>query len=163
MNIIKSIPKNMGTDSETTGPSLSEERIAHIIRQCARDFYNSLEKRLQPYGVNHGFWAYLRELWVEEGISQRDLSERVGLTGPTTNSVIKRMEAAGLVELRPIVEGKPRRVVYLTKRGRELRDILEPLAKEVNDIAVAGMEHEEVVLIRNLLLRIHTNLAMDNQ
>lgn len=156
----------MDTDSENVvhaGLSLSEERIAHIVRQCSRDFFNSLEKRLQPYGVNHGFWAYLRELWAEEGVSQRELSERVGLTGPTTNSVIKRMEASGLVELRPIVEGKPRRVVYLTERGRALKDVLEPLAKEVNDVAVEGMSEDETKQIRCLLLRIHENLVKDNQ
>ena len=72
------------------------------------------------------------------------------------------MEASGLVELRPIVEGKPRCVVYLTKRGHELREILEPLAKEVNNVAVEGMNELEIKQIRNLLLKIHSNLTKDN-
>lgn len=153
-----------GMDIKTNTPidhNLSGERIAHIVRLVTRDFYNSLETRLQPHGVNHGFWAYLRELWAGEGISQSELSQRVGLTSPTTNAVIKRMEASGLVELRPIVKGKPRCVVYLTERGKELRHVLEPLAQEVNDLAVVGMDNEQIEQIRTLLLHVHCNLIKD--
>lgn len=148
----------MESKASSTPVGLVDERLAHIVRQLARDFQTCLEEKLQPYGVNHGFWAYLRELWNEEGISQRDLSDRVGLSGPTTNSVVKRMEAAELVELRPIVEGKPRRVVYLTQRGRDLRAVLEPLAEEVNALAVQQMDAEEVGRLREALLKVHANL-----
>ncbi|MCP4595203.1 MarR family winged helix-turn-helix transcriptional regulator, partial [Neptuniibacter sp.] len=84
------------------------------------------------------------------------------LTGPTTNSVIKRMLAAGLVELRPITEGKPRQVVYLTEYGKSLKDTLEPLAKEVNDVAQSGMSLEEIEIVREYLLNMHSNLMKDN-
>lgn len=142
-------------------PALSDERIAHIIRELARGFQNSLERRLLSHGVSFGFWAYLRELWNEDGISQRDLSDRTGLSGPTTHSVIKRMEKAGLVELRPIREDKPRRAVYLSRRGRELRGILEPLAEEVNALAVKDIGHDRLQELRLDLLQIHENLSAD--
>ena len=140
---------------------LSDERMAHIIRELARAFQNSLEQRLLSHGVSFGFWAYLRELWNDDGISQRDLSDRLGLSGPTTHSVVKRMQKAGLVEMRPIREDKPRRLVYLSKRGRELRTVLEPLAEEVNALAVSGIAPDRVQELRRDLLRIHENLLAD--
>lgn len=152
----------MFVEKVNTTPELKYERMAHIVRELSKQYYNSLERRLQHYGVNHGFWGYLRELWNEEGISQKTLSERVGLTGPTTNSVVKRMSAAGLVELRPIIEGKPRQVVYLTEYGKKLKDTLEPLAKEVNDVAQSGMSSEEIAIVRKYLLNMHSNLVKDN-
>ena len=136
-----------------------KERIAHIVRQVVRDFQVCLESQLQPYGVNHGYWSYLRELWSEEGLSQRELSERVGLSEPTTNSVVKRMEAAGLLELRPIVKGKPRRLVYLTQKGRDLQSELVPKAEMINKIAVDGIPEEQVAALRACLLTIHKNLS----
>jgi len=140
---------------------LSDERIAHIVRELAREYQNSLERRLLAHGVSFGFWAYLRELWNDDGTSQRDLSDRLGLAGPTTHSVIKRMEKAGLVELRPIREDKPRRLVYLSRRGRELRTVLEPLAEEVNALAVEGISSDRLRELRSDLLRIHENLFAD--
>lgn len=140
---------------------LSDERIAHIVRELAREFQTSLERRLLSHGVSFGFWAYLRELWNDDGISQRDLSDRLGLSGPTTHSVIKRMEKAGLVELRPIREDKPRRLVYLSGRGRKLRSVLEPLAEEVNALAVKGISNGRLKELRHDLLLIHQNLFAD--
>ncbi|MGD9859684.1 MarR family transcriptional regulator [Marinobacterium iners] len=152
----------MSEEKFNAAPDLKNERMAHIVRELSKQYFNSLERRLLPYGVNHGFWAYLRELWNEDGISQKALSERVGLTGPTTNSVVKRMLSAGLIELRPIVEGKPRQVVYLTEYGKSLRETLEPLAKEVNDVAQDGIGTEEIAIVRKYLLNMYFNLLKDN-
>jgi MarR family transcriptional regulator, organic hydroperoxide resistance regulator len=147
---------------ETIPPRIKDERLGHVVRQLNREFQTSLESRLLPCGVNFGFLAYLRALWEEEGSSQIDLSERVGLSGPTTHSVIKRMEAAGLVELRPMVEGKPRRAVFLSEQGRNIRKTLEPMAEEVNAVAVAGLTEEEKVQLRELLIKLYLNLQEDD-
>ena len=143
---------------DISNASLQEERLAHIVRRVMRDFQVSLELDLVAHGVNYGFWFYLRELWQEEGLSQRALSQRVGLSGPTTNSVIKRMVHAGLVALKPIVPGKPRQVVYLTESGRALRSKLEPLAEALNDNAVEGLSPAELASLRASLLVVHANL-----
>ncbi len=140
---------------------LEHERFGHIVRQLNREFQTSLEQRILPVGVNFGFWAYLRALWDEDGISQRDLSDRVGLSGPTTHSVIKRMETANLVELRPIVEGKPRRAVFLSEQGKKIRKTLEPLAEEVNAVATDGLTQEEHQQLRLLLMKLYRNLIAD--
>lgn len=137
---------------------LRQERLAHIVRRVMRDFQVGLETRLVQYEVNYGFWFYLRELWREEGLSQRQLSERVGLTEPTTHSVIKRMVSADLVELRPIVPGKPRQVVHLTPKGRDLRGKLEPLAEDLNAEAVRGLSAAQLTALRESLLVVHGNL-----
>ncbi len=143
-------------------PDLADERIAHIVRGVARAFQTSLERRLAAHGVGFGFWVYLRVLWAEDGLSQRTLSDRVGLTGPTTHAVVKRMEAAGLVELKPVVAGKPRRVVRLSEEGRRLQHVLEPLAEEVNDLARQGLTTAEQSALRDSLLRLYDNLTNDD-
>lgn len=149
----------MINDSNVPPLSLSNERLAHIVKQLSRDFHQVLDEKLQPFEVNRGFWPYLRELWNEEGLSQRELSDRVGFSGPTTNAFIGRMKSADLIELIPIKKGKPRGLVYLTKRGRELRKELEPIAENVNALAVKDMTKEEIELFKNFLLRAHQNLS----
>lgn len=159
MENISITANNQHEEENTQVVPFKKERVAHIVRQVVRDFQVCLESQLQPYGVNHGYWSYLRELWSEEGLSQRELSERVGLSEPTTNSVVKRMEAAGLLDLRPIVEGKPRRLVYLTQKGRDLQSELVPKAEMINKIAVDGIPEEQVAVLRECLLTIHKNLS----
>ena len=58
--------------------------IGYLARLAFRSFSRALEKRTLPHGVTAAQWRFLRVLWLEEGITQRELSRRVGLREPTT-------------------------------------------------------------------------------
>ncbi len=45
-----------------------------------------------PYGLKRGQWYFLRVLWTEDGLSQRELSARVGTMEPTTVIALRSME-----------------------------------------------------------------------
>ncbi len=138
-----------------------DDRLAHLIRDVARGLKRSLQLRLSEHGVQFGHWAFLRVLWFEDGLSQRELSEQTGLTESTTHTALGRMEAIGLVERRH-AEGNRRRIhVYLTDAGRELESTLVPLAKEVNEIALDGLEKGQTEVLRSALLGALSNLAED--
>ena len=57
-----------------------------------RAFQRLLERRIAPYGVTRGQWYFLRVLWEEDGLSQRELSARVGMMEPTTVIALHSME-----------------------------------------------------------------------
>ena len=48
------------------------------INFCA--FSKALENLTEPHGVTAGQWRILRVLWEEDGITQREISNRVGIT-----------------------------------------------------------------------------------
>ena len=54
------------------------ESSGFLVRDANRAFQRLLEKRIAPYGVARGQWYFLRVLWNEDGLSQRELSARVG-------------------------------------------------------------------------------------
>jgi len=138
-----------------------DDRIAHLLRHVARGLRRSLELRLSEHDISFGQWSFLRILWHEDGLSQRELSLRAGVMAPTTHSAIHRMEAMGLVALRTPERGGKRPCVYLTGHGRALEAKLVPLAEEANRIALDGLGHEEVAALRRMLLRMVENLARD--
>jgi hypothetical protein len=49
-----------------------------------RAFQRLSERRIAAYGVTRGQWYFLRVLWNVDGLSQRELSARVGMMEPTT-------------------------------------------------------------------------------
>ena len=51
--------------------------------------------------------------------------------------------------------------IRLTAKGRALKKRLEPLAKDVNKIAVKSVAAEDVSITRKTLLAIIENLARD--
>lgn len=147
----------MGADEA----GLSQERLARLVRLAARGFTRSLQIRLSQHGVSFGQWIFLRILWFDDGLSQRQLAAAAGLTEPTAHSAIQRLEAQGLVSRRTRPGNNRRQHVYLTEAGREMRQRLEPLAVEANEVAVAGLDADAQALLRRSLLTMIANLEAD--
>jgi len=135
--------------------------VGFLVRRTHRAFTRALQARIAPHGVSIGMWFFLRALWQEDGISQRALSQRVGMMEPTTASALTNMECKGLV--RRIRNRTDRRIVnvFLTERGQGLRRELLPLAAEVNEAALRGVSVSEVAQLRALLAKIQARLDVD--
>lgn len=139
----------------------SEERLAHLVKDAARAYIRALQLRLANHSVSYGHWTILRILWRHDGLSQRDLSERAGVTEPTTFSAVKALEALGYVERMHLPGNKKKVHVFLSKTGRALRKKLEPLATEVNALSVEGVSEEDVLTTRRVLISITQKLVAD--
>src|SRR5262252_4162261 len=113
-----------GTDDV---PELPLERsVGYQIRRTHRLVQRALQVRIEAHGVTLGMWYFLRALWDEDGLTQRELSTRVGTMEPTTMSAIALMEKSGFVERRRNEEDRRKINVYLTERGRALERELLP-------------------------------------
>jgi MarR family transcriptional regulator, organic hydroperoxide resistance regulator len=135
--------------------------VGYQVRQTHRAFTRALQARIAPHGVSIGMWYFLRVLWQEDGISQRELSQRVGMMEPTTATALTNMERKGIV--RRVRNGTDRRIVnvFLTDRGRSLRDRLLPLAAEVNRVALRAVSREELESFRAVLAKLRAGLERD--
>jgi DNA-binding MarR family transcriptional regulator len=136
----------------------ADERLAHLTKEAWRAFTRGLQEKLAANGVTFGHWQFLRVLWETDGITQRALSEQAGVMEPTTAAALKSMEAAGYIRRRQVPENRKNVYVHLTPKGRALRARLEPLAQDVNRLAVKGLPAREVEAARRTLLAIIANL-----
>ena len=141
--------------------AVPNDRLAHLVRDAGRGLTRALQSRLAEHDVSFGHWVFLRILWESEGITQRDLSERAGLMEPTTYSALLAMERLGYVERRRQPDSRKKVYVFLTPKGRALREKLVPLAEEVNAVAVRGVDPRAVAAARASLLTMIDNLAAD--
>ena len=119
----------------------------------------ALQQRLAAHGVPFGHWQFLRALWKKDGLTQRELSEEVGVMEPTTYAAIRAMEALGYVRRRRRRGNRKNVYVHLTAEGRALEAKLVPLAEEVNRLAVRGAPAADVAAARRILVAIMRNLA----
>lgn len=136
-----------------------QERVAHLTKEAWRAFVRALQQRLAAHGVPFGHWTFLRVLWERDDITQRELSKAAGVAEPSTAAAIRAMEKLGYVVRRQTPENRKNVYVHLTAKGRALKRKLEPLAEEVNAIAVRGAPASEVAATRRTLLLIIDNLG----
>lgn len=141
---------------------LEDERLAHLVRLLERQFRRSLQSKLKQHDVMFGHWEFLRILWEEEGLSQKELANRAGLTGPTTHTAMTKMEQKGFIKRVVPEGGNSRPVIMLSELGHELEGKLVPLALSTNEAAIEGLSEEEVRQARSLLVKLTRNL-MDEE
>ena len=92
-----------------------------------------MQRRLAPFGVPFGHWAFLRILWESDGLTQRELSREAGVMEPTTFGALKAMESRGYIARRQLAGNRRKIHIFLTRKGRALKNKLVPLAEEVNE------------------------------
>lgn len=150
-----------GSEAEAADGHLElpfEESVGYQVRLTHRLIQRYLQQKIQRQGVTLGMWYFLRALWEQDGLTQRELSSIVGTMEPTTLSAIKSLERAGFVKRRRNEEDRRKINILLTPQGRALKAELLPLAKEVIETAVRGFSERERQTFLQLLSAIQANL-----
>jgi DNA-binding MarR family transcriptional regulator len=141
--------------------AVSNDRLAHLVKDSTRAFLRGLQLRIGRYNVPLGHWTFLRILWERDGLTQRELSHLAGVMEPTTFIAVRTMEKLGYVERRQRPDNRKKVYVFLTAKGRRLKRTLVPLAIDVNEVAVRGVSPDDIAATRRTLLAILENLARD--
>lgn len=136
------------------------DSIGYQTRSAHRAFQRYLRSQIEPHGVTLGMWYFLRALWQEDGLTQRELSVRIGTMEPTTLTAIAGMERIGLVKRSRNKFDRRKLNVKLTAKGHELKATLLPLAADVVDTATAGFSDHDKERFLDYLAAVQRNLAL---
>jgi DNA-binding MarR family transcriptional regulator len=131
-----------------------EDSLGYLVNRVARSMAQQLADELRPAGVGIGQWAVLMFLWARDGMSQAELSRVVAIEPPTMVRNIDRMVRDGLVKrVGDPADGRISRI-YLTDRGRSLKDQLVPRAAAVNAATLQPLSPSEGRTLRRLLAKV---------
>ena len=124
--------------------SKSQERLADI----------SIKKQL---GLTPAQWRVMLALSITDGLTQKDLAEKIYLDGSTLVPVIDKMEQNGMVERK--VDSKDRRVnrVFLTKQSEATVDSIVSIVLQLRKTIFNGVSASEIDLIKTTLRIIIKN------
>ncbi len=149
--------------SATTVEFSLDQSMGALVRFTHRAFLEDLQSHLATHDVNAGMWFFLRTLWEEDGITQRELSRRIGISEPTALHQLRKMESAKLLERRRSKTDRRKFDVVLTAKGRRLKQKLLPYAVDLNADALMGIPKSDVQIARRVLADIRDNLSKRRQ
>jgi MarR family transcriptional regulator, organic hydroperoxide resistance regulator len=130
----------------------------YLVRDAHRAFQRLLERRIAAYGVTRGQWYFLRVLWTADGLSQRELSARVGMMEPTTAIALRSMERSQLIRRRRGEDDRRKVRVFLTAKAKRLRNQLLSLARDITAEAETGIAPRDTARFRRVIIRMTANL-----
>lgn len=138
----------------------SERALSTLVRDLHRSYTRALQRRISNHGVSMGQWFFLRVLWERDGLTQRELSQRVGMMEPTTVTAVSSMERRGFVQRVRNPHDRRKVNIFLTDRGRALRDVLLPCAAELEETALRGVDPADAQRTIAVLLKVMENIGV---
>lgn len=134
------------------------ETVSFRLAQVCRNHRNRAAALFAPLGIHAGQDLILAQLWIEDGVTQSCLAERVGIDGSTMTKALQRLERYGFVRrCQDPVDTRAVRV-HLTEEGRALEPAIAAAMATVEEQTFAGITEEERALLTGLLRRMEDNL-----
>lgn len=124
-----------------------------------------MARRLHQRFLDNGFalaegeWPVLVHLWIQDGRYQKELTDNLCRDKGSVARIIQVMEINNLVVRVADELDKRNKRIYLTHKGKCLKDKLLPLAMETTQEASKGIPEEEMMICKKVLHKIFENLS----
>jgi DNA-binding MarR family transcriptional regulator len=131
--------------------------IGMLLRDADSAFNRYLTAQLAGHGVTFGQFQHLRNLWVEDGLTQAELSRRIGIEMASSTAILDSLEAGKLITRVRNAADRRKINVFLTPAGAALEKALMTCATHANKRASKGLSKAEVAHLFTLAGRIIEN------
>lgn len=135
------------------------ENIAALLGDASRLLRRSFDARARDIGVTRPQWQVLLTLRRHEGSNQGRLAELLDVEPITVCRMVDRLQEAQLVERRADPADRRSWRLFLTPKAEELLGQLRPLAEEMLDEALDGLNGREREQLGAMLEQIRENLS----
>lgn len=95
-----------------------------------------------------------------EGITQKDLAQTTRTTPASVTSMVKGLEAKGLIERREDPQDARRKTLHTTPSGRAVIKEFEDSMEKIQDDALATLTSDEQETLIQLLKKLHTGFSL---
>lgn len=126
-----------------------------LLTETARVWRARLDERLRPLGLSQAKWVTLFQIdRGGEGMSQKNLAERLAIEGPTMVGLLDRLARDGWIERRTTSKDRRSKEIYLTEQAREVLSAITQAAQEMRSELLAGISHDDLVACMQVLATI---------
>lgn len=128
--------------------------ISKLVHKTRHLFMGNLEK----VGLYRGQPKFLFLLNKNNGLTKKEISERLDIAAPTVTKTIERLSNKGFVYTEK--DSKDKRVtrVYISEEGSSLIQHLIDFKAGYHQVLLKGIEVEEEEQFRSTLLKVIANL-----
>jgi DNA-binding MarR family transcriptional regulator len=133
--------------------------IGKLNAAIHRNLQSILNYKLKDISIRSGQYDFFYVISFKEGITQKELSERLYIGKSTTAKVVKKLIANGYIRKEKVGKDKRYDCLYLTEKGKEIADRIHKTFLEVLEITTRNLSQSQIeqtsallqIILRNLL------------
>lgn len=132
--------------------------VGKHLRRAHIAFARAMRVELATVGLTFGQFVHLERLWTQDGLTQVELSHRVGVEMASSTAVLAELETHGWIRRERGVADRRKIYVHLTGEGRALMEPVLEKVKAVNRTARAGIAAADIAIAFQVLEDFATNI-----
>ncbi|MBU0676060.1 MAG: MarR family transcriptional regulator [Proteobacteria bacterium] len=141
-----------------TGSQCTNDSLGRLLYQTSLAMRNFAEKLLKPHDLTLEQLHLLKHLPEDQGLTQKELGERIHKTPANLTRILDRLETKGLLIRRINPDDRRAMLVAITPRGAdliiEMISVFESFTKKMVD----GIAPQEEQVLRKTLIKIAANI-----
>lgn len=119
----------------------------------------AVDEELGCFELTAPQFEILKQLWEHDGLEQRALQERLGITSPTLTGIIDGLVERQYVERRISAEDARVKQLFLTERGRTMQVEMGTAVARAQARLLEGFSASEAALLADWLKRMARNMG----
>lgn len=138
-----------------------ENQLCFAVYDAGSKFTKLYTRALASFGLTYPQYLALLALWEKDGLSVKELGERLNLGTGTLTPMIKRMEGSGWLKRERSTEDERKvSISLLPKALEQKKDIVQKIAAELR---LCNIEYEEYEQLMKQLSVLRGKLNSDNR
>jgi len=131
-----------------------DDYLAYLLARSSKLVSEQFHATVKAAGVSVNYWRIHASLSDGDGLTLKQLNERVLFNQPTLSKLVSRMEAEGLLSRQKGAQDKRAILVFISPQGRVLVDDLLGKAKWHEEQVLASYSSEQQKLLKNMLRQL---------
>jgi MarR family transcriptional regulator, organic hydroperoxide resistance regulator len=129
-----------------------EDHLCFSLYACSRAIFRLYRPYLDELNLTYPQYLVLLVLWERKQSTVKELGELLGLDSGTLTPMLKRMEAAGLVERKRSAEDERVVMITITEDGNHIKEKAVCIPRSL--LESTGMTEEEVMTVNNVIKKL---------
>ncbi len=135
-----------------------KDALGYIVGTSSRLMRNKLDSCLMKYDLTTAQWAVIKLLQERGELTQKQISDELLGDKATIGEIINKLEKKGYIIKSKSPTDKRAFNVHLTEKAFNILPDIEIIATMVNEVALKGLQENEIYILYRTLNNIITNL-----
>lgn len=138
-------------------------QVGRALKHMYLLYVKIIDKKMRTYDLTYAQSDLLCQLAKEDGQTQAELSDRLGISPPTLSTSADALEKKGFIERRPSQKDARQKLLYLTAKGSTLIPDILKANSDVQEAITADLSPAEQALMAQWIQSMHKKLQIETQ
>jgi MarR family transcriptional regulator, transcriptional regulator for hemolysin len=137
-----------------------ENSVGFVIHKTAKALIHVFDQKLRKeFGITFGQWKIIITLVNnDDGLSQKEIADKLGLEGPTLIPIIDKLEKDGFVTRMVNKSDRRNNRIFLTEKANSSLNLMVKCGLKIKEISIRNISEQNISITKDTLEKMLENI-----